>query len=451
MAEPDLFAGEPTAPMISQTTKATAPLAERLRPGSLGEVVGQDAALAADSPLGRMLAAGKLGSLILWGPPGCGKTTMARLLAKAVGEQLLPLSAVMSGVAELRKAFEAARKLAQSGRRPVLFIDEIHRYNRAQQDGLLHEVEAGTVSLIGATTENPSFALNPALISRCHVVVLERLDAAALGQLVSRAETALGHALPLTRPARERLLELADGDGRYLLNMVESLADLPPESELGPGLDVEALAQVLQRRLPVYDKQQEAHYNLISALHKAVRGSDPDAALYWLCRMLDAGEDPRYLARRLIRMANEDIGLAQPEAMVQAVSAAQVYERLGSPEGELALAQVAVHLALAPKSNAVYKAYADARRSAREHGSLMPPAHILNAPTRLMKDLGYGKGYDYDHDAPDRFSGQSYFPDGMARQRFYQPTEEGLEKRLKERGEWLEHLRVERQTRDEQS
>ena len=447
MAEPDLFAGEPIQPAASQQTKAAAPLAERLRPGSLGEVVGQDAALAADSPLGRMLAAGKLGSLILWGPPGCGKTTMARLLAKEVGEQLLPLSAVMSGVAELRKAFEAARKLGTSGRRPVLFIDEIHRYNRAQQDGLLHEVEAGTVSLIGATTENPSFALNPALISRCHVVVLGRLDDAALGQLASRAEAALGHALPLTAAARERLLELADGDGRYLLNMVESLADLPPD----PSLDVEALAQVLQRRLPVYDKQQEAHYNLISALHKAVRGSDPDAALYWLSRMLDAGEDPRYLARRLIRMANEDIGLAQPEAMVQAVTAAQVYERLGSPEGELALAQVAVHLALAPKSNAVYRAYAEARRSAKEYGSLMPPAHILNAPTRLMKELGYGKGYDYDHDAPDRFSGQSYFPDGMARERFYQPTEEGLEKRLKERGEWLEHLRVERQTRDEQS
>ncbi len=447
MTEPDLFAAEATEPLISQSTKPTAPLAERLRPGSLGEVVGQDAALATDSPLGRMLASGKLGSLILWGPPGCGKTTMARLLAKEVGEQLLPLSAVMSGVAELRKAFEAARKMAPSGRRPVLFIDEIHRYNRAQQDGLLHEVEAGTVSLIGATTENPSFALNPALISRCHVVVLERLDAAALGQLVGRAEATLGHALPLAPAARERLLELADGDGRYLLNMVESLADLPAK----PGLDVEALAQLLQRRLPVYDKQQEAHYNLISALHKAVRGSDPDAALYWLCRMLDAGEDPRFLARRLIRMANEDIGLAQPEAMVQAVTAAQVYERLGSPEGELALAQVAVHLALAPKSNAVYKAYADARRSAKEHGSLMPPAHILNAPTRLMKELGYGKGYDYDHDAPDRFSGQSYFPDGMARERFYEPTEEGLEKRLKERSEWLAHLRAERQTRDDEA
>ncbi len=437
--EPDLFAAEAREP-TAKAVAADAPLAERLRPKTLAEVVGQSAALAADAPLGRMLQAKKLGSLILWGPPGCGKTTLARLLAKEVGETLLPLSAVMSGVAELRKAFEAARQYAKAGHRPVLFIDEIHRYNRAQQDGLLHEVEAGTVSLIGATTENPSFALNPALISRCHVVVLERLDEAALGQLLARAEAVLGHGLPLAEEARARLLELADGDGRYLLNMVESLADLPAE----PALDVEQLGHVLSRRLPVYDKQQEAHYNLISALHKSVRGSDPDAALYWLCRMLGAGEDPRYLARRLIRMANEDVGLAQPEAMVQAVHAAEVYERLGSPEGELALAQVTVHLALAPKSNAVYKAYAAARAAAKEHGSLMPPAHILNAPTKLMKELGYGAGYTYDHDAPNRFSGQNYFPDEMARQRFYAPTEEGLEKRLKEKLEGLERLRQRR-------
>ncbi len=441
--EPDLFGTEAREPAAAPVP-ADAPLAERLRPKSLAEVVGQGAALAADSPLGRMLQAKKLGSLILWGPPGCGKTTLARLLAREVGETLLPLSAVMSGVAELRKAFEAARKFAKSGRRPVLFIDEIHRYNRAQQDGLLHEVEAGTVSLIGATTENPSFALNPALISRCHVVVLDRLDEAALGQLLARAERALGHGLPLEEAARQRLLELADGDGRYLLNMVESLADLPAE----PPLDVEQLGHLLARRLPVYDKQQEAHYNLISALHKSVRGSDPDAALYWLCRMLQAGEDPRYLARRLIRMANEDVGLAQPEAMVQAVHAAEVYERLGSPEGELALAQVTVHLALAPKSNALYRAYGAARAAAEEHGSLMPPAHILNAPTRLMKQLGYGAGYDYDHDAPDRFSGQNYFPDGMARQRFYAPTDEGLEKRLKEKLEWLDQLRRQRRNED---
>jgi putative ATPase len=439
--EPDLFGGNAAA-AAPAAVPADAPLAERLRPKSLDEIVGQRATLAAESPLGRMLQTKKLGSLVLWGPPGCGKTTLARLLAREVGETLLPLSAVMSGVAELRKAFEAARKLGRAGRRPVLFIDEIHRYNRAQQDGLLHEVEAGTVSLIGATTENPSFALNPALISRCHVVVLERLDPEALGRLLARAEKLLGHTLPLDAGARGRLLELADGDGRYLLNMVESLADLPPE----PLLDVEQLGHLLARRLPVYDKQQEAHYNLISALHKSVRGSDPDAALYWLCRMLEAGEDPRYLARRLIRMANEDVGLAEPGAMVQAVHAAEVYERLGSPEGELALAQLAVHLALAPKSNAVYTAYKVARAAAKEHGSLMPPAHIRNAPTRLMKDLGYGAGYAYDHEAPDRFSGQNYFPDGMPRQAFYQPTEEGSEKRLKEKLQRLERLRAARQT-----
>ncbi|MCB9968846.1 MAG: replication-associated recombination protein A [Geminicoccaceae bacterium] len=432
MTEADLFATEPPMPAKRRAT-AHAPLAERLRPQTLEDVVGQDAALAADSPLGRMLAHKNLGSLILWGPPGCGKTTLARLLAREVGQELLPLSAVMSGVAELRKAFESARRLAAAGRRPVLFIDEIHRYNRAQQDGLLHEVEAGTVSLIGATTENPSFALNPALISRCLVVVLDRLDEAALLQLLDRAERAIGHALPLEPAARARLAELADGDGRYLLNMAESLADLPAE----PALDVEAMGHVLSRRLPIYDKQQEAHYNLISALHKSVRGSDPDAALYWLCRMLEGGEDPRYIARRMIRMANEDIGLAQPEAVVQAVAAAEVYERLGSPEGELALAQVVVHLALAPKSNAIYRAFGAARRSAKEHGSLMPPAHILNAPTKLMKALGYGQGYAYDHDAPDHFSGQGYFPEGMERPSFYHPTEEGLEKRLKEK---LQHL-----------
>ncbi len=436
MAEADLFAADPrTSP--KRSAAAPAPLAERLRPQSLSELVGQDAALAAESPLGRMLDHKNLGSLILWGPPGCGKTTLARLIAREVGQELLPLSAVMSGIAELRKAFDSARRLAAAGRRPVLFIDEIHRYNRAQQDGLLHEVEAGTVSLIGATTENPSFALNPALISRCLVVVLDRLDEAALLQLLERAERMIGHPLPLEPQARARLAELADGDGRYLLNMAESLTDLP----LAPVLDVEALGQVLSRRLPVYDKHQEAHYNLISALHKSVRGSDPDAALYWLCRMLEGGEDPRYIARRLIRMANEDVGLAQPEAVVQAVTAAEVYERLGSPEGELALAQAVIHLALAPKSNAVYRAYGAARRSAREHGSLMPPAHILNAPTKLMKSLGYGQGYAYDHDAPGRFSGQDYFPEGMERPTFYAPTAEGQEKRLGEKLDRLADLR----------
>lgn len=446
MQESDLFGAAPPEPSTSTaaSSSASAPLAERLRPRAIADLVGQEAALSIDSPLGRMLASGKLGSVILWGPPGCGKTTLARLLAKAVGEELIALSAAMSGVADLRKAFEGARKYVAAGRRPVLFIDEIHRYNRGQQDGLLHAVEAGTVSLIGATTENPSFALNPALVSRCHVVVLERLEATALALLVARAEAAIGHALPLDDAARVRLLELADGDGRYLLNMVESLADLPAE----PVLDVAALGHVLQRRLPVYDKQQEAHYNLISALHKSVRGSDPDAALYWLCRMLEGGEDPRYLARRLIRMANEDIGLAQPEAMVQAVHAAEVYERLGSPEGELALAQVTIHLALAPKSNAVYEAYGAAKRAAKKHGSLMPPAHILNAPTRLMQTLGYGKDYAYDHDAPDRFSGQSYFPEDMPREQFYRPTDEGLEQRLKAKLDWLERLRRERQAEE---
>jgi putative ATPase len=362
------------------------------------------------------------------------------LLAKEIGEPLIALSAVMSGVADLREAFKDARKQRARGRRPILFIDEIHRFNRAQQDGLLHEVEDGTVTLIGATTENPSFALVAALLSRCLVVVLSRLSDEALLELVSRAESHLGHRLPLTDAARRRLAELADGDGRYLVNMVETLADLPPE----PVLDVEALADLLQQRLPVYDRQQEAHYNIISALHKSVRGSDPDAALYWLCRMLEGGEDPRYIARRLIRMASEDIGLADPQALPLAIAAAEAYERLGSPEGELALAQCTIHLAAAPKSNAAYLAYGAAGRSAKEHGSLMPPAHILNAPTKLMKKLGYGKGYEYDHEAPERFSGQSYFPEGMERATYYRPTGEGIESRVKARLERLAELRKER-------
>jgi putative ATPase len=449
-AGPDLFgapragpAGEPAEEPVREAAEAVGdarPLADRLRPRSLEQLVGQDHLLAPEAPLGRMLAHRRLSSMILWGPPGCGKTTLARLLAKAVGEPMIELSAVMSGVADLRKAFESARKLRARGRRPILFIDEIHRFNRAQQDGLLHEVEDGTVTLIGATTENPSFALNPALVSRCHVLVLDRLDAAALATLLARAEEAIGRRLPLTEDARARLLELADGDGRYLLNMVESLADLPPE----PPVDTARLAELLQRRLPVYDRQYEQHYNLISALHKSVRASDPDAALYWLCRMLAAGEDPRYLARRLIRMAWEDIGLADPDAALHAIAAAETYERLGSPEGELALAQVTVELALAPKSNAVYRAYGAAMRSAKEHGSLPPPMHILNAPTRLMRELGYGRGYVYDHDAPDRFSGQNCFPDGMPRERYYEPTDQGREKELRARLEELGRLRRER-------
>lgn len=433
----DLFAD--SVPVQPQPRRADVPLAERLRPAKLDDVLGQGDALNPEGPIGRMLARGRLSSLILWGPPGCGKTTMARLLAQAVGSPLMALSAVMSGVADLRKAFEDARRLKAAGQ-PILFIDEIHRFNRAQQDGLLHEVEDGTVTLIGATTENPSFALNPALLSRCHMVVLDRLGRAALEGLVARVEHHLGRPLPLTPDARARITELADGDGRYLLNMLETLTDLPAE----PALDVSGLSALLQRRLPVYDKQQEAHYNLISALHKSVRGSDPDAALYWLCRMLEGGEDPRYLARRLVRMANEDIGLADPTALGLALDAAQAYERLGSPEGELALAQVTIYLASAPKSNAAYTAYKAARAAAKESGSLLPPAQIMNAPTKLMKDLGYGRGYHYDHDAPDRFSGQNYFPDGMTRQRFYEPSDQGREQRFGERLADLERLRLER-------
>ena len=418
------------------------PLADRLRPARLSDLVGQDHLLKDGAPLARMLARGRLASMILWGPPGSGKTTLARLLARETGEPMLELSAVMSGVADLRKAFQEARRLRARGRHPILFIDEIHRFNRAQQDGLLHEVEDGTVTLIGATTENPSFALNPALVSRCHVLILNRLSEEALTTLFERAEAAIGHRLPLTEEARRRLVELADGDGRYLLNMVESLADLPSDREI----EVAELAALLQKRMPVYDRAYEAHFNLISALHKSVRGSDPDAALYWLCRMLDGGEDPRYLARRLIRIAYEDVGLADPDAALHALAAAETFERLGSPEGELALVQATIYLALAPKSNAAYLAHKAAMRAAREHGSLMPPPHILNAPTRLMKKLGYGEGYIYDHDAPDRFSGQDYFPEGMARERYYAPTGEGAEKRLKARLEALERLRRERGT-----
>ncbi len=446
----DLFGGKPEGGAGRRTedarrpprTAPDRPLADRLRPTRLDELVGQDHLLAPDAPLGRMLARRRLASTILWGPPGSGKTTLARLLAATVGEPMLALSAVMSGVADLRRAFQEARRLRARGRRPILFIDEIHRFNRAQQDALLHEVEDGTVTLIGTTTENPSFALNPALVSRCHVLVLRRLSEEDLARILARAEERLGRQLPLTDEARRVLLELADGDARALLNMVEVLADLPETPALAP----EALGRILRRRVPVYDRQYEQHYNLISALHKSVRGSDPDAALYWLARMLEAGEDPRYLARRLIRIAYEDVGLADPMAAVHAVAAAETYERLGSPEGELALAQVAVYLALAPKSNAVYRAYDKARESARRHGSLMPPLHILNAPTPLMKKLGYGRGYRYDHDEPDRFSGQDYFPEEMGRERYYEPTVEGEEARLAERLRHLERLRAARRT-----
>jgi putative ATPase len=436
----DLFGSQVERSGASKS-RASRPLADRLRPERLEELVGQDHLLEPEAPLGRMLARGQLGSIVLWGPPGSGKTTLARLIARRLEQPLVALSAVMSGVADLRKVYEQARTRRAAGETTLLFIDEIHRFNRAQQDGLLAQVEDGTVTLIGATTENPSFALTGALLSRCQVLVLKRLDAAALGAILSRAEEMLGHALPLEDDARARLLELADGDGRYLLNMVESLADLP----VVPTLDALALAHVLQRRMPLYDRQAEAHYNLISALHKSVRGSDPDASLYWLARMLSAGEDPRYIARRLVRMASEDIGAADPSALPLAVAASQAYEQLGTPEGELALAQCTVHLACAPKSNALYLAFNEATRVAKESGSLMPPAHILNAPTRLMRDLGYGQGYAYDHNAPERFSGQHYFPESMERASFYRPTAEGHEAEVRKRLERWAELRTERQ------
>jgi len=419
---------------------APRPLADRLRPGDLDEIVGQDHLLGPDGAVRRMVAGGRLASMILWGPPGSGKTTMARLLAGHTDLAYESLSAVFSGVADLRKVFERARGLRADGRGTLLFIDEIHRFNRAQQDGFLPYVEDGTVILVGATTENPSFELNAALLSRTQVFVLKRLDDAALETLLTRAEKEYGRAVPLTGEARVSLKAMADGDGRFLFNLAEELFALT----ISDPLDSAGLAATVQRRAPIYDKSQEGHYNLISALHKSLRGSDCDASLYWFARMLDGGEDPRYIARRLLRFAYEDIGLADPQAALQAVAAWETYERLGSPEGELALAQLVIYLATAPKSNAAYKAYGQARRGARKHGSLMPPKHILNAPTAMMKDQGYGAGYAYDHDAPDAFSGQNYFPESMAREAYYRPVERGFERDLRKRLAYWNKLRAKR-------
>ena len=434
----DLF---DTAAPASEPARATAaPLADRLRPASLSDVVGQDALLDDEGPLGAMLRAGSLGSSILWGPPGVGKTTIARLLAGETGRAFVQISAIFTGVADLKKIFETAKLRRTNGQGTLLFVDEIHRFNKSQQDSFLPHMEDGTILLVGATTENPSFELNSALLSRAQVLVLERLDETALDALIARAEGELGRDLPLTPEARAALIGMADGDGRAMLNLVEQVASWTVDAPL----DIDGLAKRLQRRAAKYDKSGDEHYNLISALHKSVRGSDPDAALYWLARMLEGGEDPRYLARRITRMAVEDIGLADPQANAICLSAWETFERLGSPEGELALAQAVAYLALAPKSNAAYVAYKGARAMAKATGSAPPPKHILNAPTKMMKEQGYGAGYAYDHDAEDGFSGQDYFPDGVDRQSLYQPVERGFERDLKKRLDYFEGLRTKR-------
>ncbi len=424
----DLF-GESAPALPPKEAAPNAPLADKLRPKSLSEVVGQEHLTGPDGAIGRMVAAGKLSSMILWGPPGTGKTSVARLLADAVGFRFIAISAVFSGVADLKKVFVEARTAARAEQRTLLFVDEIHRFNRAQQDGFLPYVEDGTVTLVGATTENPSFELNAALLSRCQVLILHRLDDKALETLIERAEAEVGKPLPATPEARETLVASADGDGRFLLNQVETIFDVAPEAPLDPA----GTAALLQRRVPVYDKDREGHYNLISALHKSIRGSDPQAALYYLARMLVAGEEPLYVIRRLTRAAVEDIGLADPNALLQCLAAKEMYDFLGSPEGEIGIVQACLYLATAPKSNATYNAQKVAWRTAKDSGSLMPPPNILNAPTKLMKDIGYGKGYAYDHDADDAFSGADYWPEGLEPQVFYRPSDRGFEAKVSER------------------
>jgi putative ATPase len=437
----DLFADQELPSRPAEAPGEGAPLADRLRPRSLDEVVGQEHLTGPDGAIGRMVAAGRLASMILWGPPGTGKTSIARLLADAVGLRFVAVSAVFSGVADLKKIFAEARTAARAGQKTLLFVDESHRFNRAQQDGFLPYVEDGTVTLVGATTENPSFEINAALLSRCQVLILRRLDHDALEELVVRAEALEGRALPVTQEAREALIASADGDGRFLLNQAETLFSVDIAEPLGPA----ELSDLLHRRVPVYDKDREGHYNLISALHKSIRGSDPQAALYYLARMLVAGEQPLYLLRRLTRAAVEDIGLADPNALLQCLAAKEMYDFLGSPEGEMGIVQACLYLATAPKSNAAYSAQKKAWSSAKETGSLMPPMHILNAPTKLMKNVGYGKGYAYDHSTDEGFSGQDYWPEEMEPQAFYEPPDRGFEARVKERLDYWQQRRKELQ------